>query len=76
MVQVECPWCGEGMALDVPALPAELRCGECATAIDVADAAAVEHDPLAGEDLHGLAVEAEVDRLDRRKLRQRVDDLG
>jgi endogenous inhibitor of DNA gyrase (YacG/DUF329 family) len=37
MVEVECPWCGAGMALEVPVLPAEMRCGECATAVDVAD---------------------------------------
>jgi uncharacterized protein (DUF983 family) len=42
MVHIECPWCGEGMPLDTPVLPAELRCGECATAIDVAETADVE----------------------------------
>lgn len=42
MVDVDCPWCGAPVALDVPALPAELRCGDCATAVDVADADAVQ----------------------------------
>ncbi len=42
MVEVECPWCGTGVALDEPALPAALRCDECATLVDVADGDAVE----------------------------------
>jgi hypothetical protein len=42
MVEVECPWCGAGVPLEVPALPAELRCGECATLAEVADGDAVE----------------------------------
>ena len=36
----------------------------------------VEDDPLAAEDRHDRAVDLEQDRVDRRELGQRVDDLG
>jgi hypothetical protein len=42
MVEVECPWCCAGVPLDEPALPAELRCGECATVVAVGDTGAAE----------------------------------
>ena len=42
MVELECPWCGCGVELQEPVLPAELRCATCATLVRVADGDAVE----------------------------------
>ena len=42
VIEIECPWCAAAVALESPALPAQVRCGECSTAVDVADGAADE----------------------------------
>lgn len=36
-VQIECPWCAECIAADVP-LPESLRCDACATEVELVDA--------------------------------------
>jgi len=38
-VQIECPWCGEGLALAEAAAAVAARCDECATAVELADPA-------------------------------------
>jgi len=38
-VQVECPWCGEGLTLADAAAAVAVRCDSCVTAVDLADPA-------------------------------------
>ena len=38
-VQIECPWCGEGLALADAARAVAARCDACATAVELADPA-------------------------------------
>jgi len=36
MVTIECPWCEQGVELDVVAGSLVMRCSECAVAVDIA----------------------------------------